>query len=129
MAATKIDRATIGGTPARAPAPGGGAPNDRTQRTRQPAENDSPALASIRLASGETAYVELSPEGRRRIADGRGATIQFVNSDVAERHRHDRGIIWMSLNRLMRLRAEEEARRTMHVRPEDAQRRGGGNAC
>ena len=76
---------------------------------RRPARDAAPALASIRLANGDTGYVELSPAGQRRLtALGAGAVTGFGNADVVERHRHPRGIKWMSLNRLMRLREEEE---------------------
>ena len=77
---------------------------------RRPARDAAPALASIRLANGDTGYVELSPEGQRRLsALGAEAVTGFDNADVVERHRHPRGIKWMSLNRLMRLREEEAA--------------------
>ena len=76
----------------------------------RPVSSPPPALASIRPASGETAYVELPPAGRRRLDEIRkGTVIEFDNADVVERHRHPRGIRWMSLNRLMRLRDEETA--------------------
>lgn len=103
--------------PPRPAARAGGPPTPGSERVPLPKEEqakhsasgrvESPALASIRLASGETGYVELSPEGRRRLAVAEGAIVQFSNRDVAERHRDDRGIRWMSLNRLMRLRQEE----------------------
>ena len=60
---------------------------------------EPPVLASTKLANGETVYVELSPEGQRRMSV-EGTIVQLSNSDVAERHRHDKGIKWMSLNRL-----------------------------
>ena len=66
---------------------------------------EPPVLASITLATGETAYVELSPEGQRRTSEG--TIVKLSNSDVAARHRDDNGIKWMSLNRLERLRATE----------------------
>ena len=56
-----------------------------------------PVLASTKLANGETVYVELSPEGQRKMGV-EGTIVQLSNSDVAERHRHDKGIKWMSLN-------------------------------
>ena len=65
-----------------------------------------PVLASTKLANGETVYVELSPEGQRKMGV-EGTIVQLSNSDVAERHRHDKGIKWMSLNRLERLRRTE----------------------
>ena len=69
-----------------------------------------PALASVRLANGETGYVELSPAGRQRLRElPEGTILQFANADVAERHRHPQGIEWMSLDRLLRLRDEEQA--------------------
>ena len=73
----------------------------------EPGRVESPAIASIRLASGDTAYVELSREGRRRLAAAEGTVVQLSDRDVAERHRDEKGIRWMSLNRLMRLRGEE----------------------
>ena len=103
-------------TPVRAGrSPDAGRRADATARGEQAEHSasgrvESPALASIRLASGETAYVELSPAGRRRLDDIRkGTVVEFDNADVVERHRHPRGIRWMSLNRLMRLRDEETA--------------------
>ena len=69
-----------------------------------------PALAFVRLANGETGYVELSPAGRQRLRElPEGTILQFANADVVERHRHPQGIEWMSLNRLLRLRDEEQA--------------------
>ena len=68
---------------------------------------EPPVLASTKLANGETVYVELSPEGQRRMSVEKGTIVQLFNSDVAERHRNDKGIKWMSLNRLERLRMEE----------------------
>ena len=82
----------------------------RPAEARRPARDRARVLASIRLANGDTGYVELSPAGQRRLsALGAGAVTGFDNADVVERHRHPRGIKWMSLNRLMRLREEETA--------------------
>lgn len=78
---------------------------DRAEHFMAP-DVEPPALASIKLANGETVYVELSPEGQRRMSV-EGTTVELSNSDVAERHRSDEGTIWMSLNRLQRLRRNE----------------------
>ena len=84
--------------------PGGTGPTEARPRDRDAA----PVLASMRLVDGRTGYVELSPKGRRRLQElGEGTVTGFDNADVVERHRHPRGIKWMSLNRLMRLREEE----------------------
>lgn len=80
-------------------------------RARSQGERRVPALAAIRLANGGTGYVELSPAGRHRLAGLEGEVLQLSNADVVERHRHPQGIRCMSLNRLMRLRAEERTRR------------------
>ena len=64
---------------------------------------EPPVLASMTLANGETVYVELSSEGQRRMREG--TTVELSNSDVAARHRDDNASVWMSLNRLERLRA------------------------
>ena len=70
----------------------------------------APVLASMSLVDGTTGYVELSPQGQLRFRRlGEGTVTGFDNADVVERHRHPRGIKWMSLNRLMRLREEEAA--------------------
>ena len=79
----------------------------RPARMRSRPESDAPALASIRLANGEVGYVELSPAGRCRLVASEGEVVQLSTVDVVERHRHAEGIKCMSLNRLMRLRAEE----------------------
>ena len=55
------------------------------------ANDEPPVLASMKLASGETVYVELSPEGQRRMRVEKGTIVQLFTSDVAERHRHDKG--------------------------------------
>ena len=80
-------------------------------RARSQAERPAPALAAIRLANGDTGYVELSPAGRHRLAGLEGEVLQLSNADVVERHRHPQGIRCMSLNRLMRRREEERTRR------------------
>ena len=61
----------------------------------------------MKLANGETVYVELSPEGLRRMRVEKGTIVQLFTSDVAERHRQDKGIKWMSPDRLERLRKAE----------------------
>ena len=66
-----------------------------------------PALAEAKMPNGETAYVELSLEGQRRLAAVVGTNAQILPCDVVARHRHEKGIKWMSLNRLMRLKTEE----------------------
>ncbi len=71
------------------------------------ANDEPPVLASMKLANGETVYVELSPEGLRGMRVEIGTIVQLFTSDVAERHRHDKGIKWMSLDRLERLRKAE----------------------
>ena len=73
------------------------------------ANDEPPVLASMKLANGETVYVELSPEGQRKMSV-LGTMVEIVNSDVAKRHRDDKGIKWMSLNRLERLRRAERRR-------------------
>ena len=60
------------------------------------------------MPNGETAYVELSLEGQRRLTTAAvGTNVQILPDDVIARHRHEKGIKWMSLNRLMRLKTEE----------------------
>ena len=72
---------------------------------------EPPVLASAKLANGETVYVELSPEGQRKMSVvAEGTMVQLANGDVAARHRDDKGIKWMSLNRLERLRRAEGRR-------------------
>ena len=66
-----------------------------------------PALAETKMPNGETAYVELSLEGQRRLTTAVGANVQILPDDVVARHRHEKGIKWMNLNRLMRLKTEE----------------------
>ena len=66
-----------------------------------------PALAETKMPNGETAYVELSLEGQRRLTTAVGTNVQILPDDVVARHRHEKGIKWMSLNRLMRLKTEE----------------------
>ena len=80
---------------------------DAPAQSGPPGSSDMP-LASIRLANGDTGFVELSAEGVRRLARSEGSVVRLSNEDVVERHRHASGIKCMSLNRLMRLR--EEAR-------------------
>lgn len=96
---------------------------DAPAQSGPPGRSDEPALASIRLANGDTGFVELSPEGVRRLAHGPGEVVRLSNEDVVERHRHARGIRWISLNRLMRLREEERETRPgagSNGRPEPA---------
>ena len=66
------------------------------------------ALAKQKMPNGETAYVELSLEGQRRLTTAAvGTNVQILPDDVVARHRHEKGIKWMNLNRLMRLQTEE----------------------
>ena len=66
------------------------------------------ALTKQKMPNGETAYVELSLEGQRRLTTAAvGTNVQILPDDVIARHRHEKGIKWMSLNRLMRLKTEE----------------------
>ena len=66
------------------------------------------ALAKQKMPNGETAYVELSLEGQRRLTTAAaGTNVQILPDDVIARHRDEKGIKWMSLNRLMRLKTEE----------------------
>ena len=66
------------------------------------------ALAKQKMPNGETAHVELSLEGQRRLTTAAvGTNVQILLDDVVARHRDEKGIKWMSLNRLMRLKTEE----------------------
>ena len=65
------------------------------------------ALAKAKMPNGETAYVELSLEGQRRLTTAVGTNVQILPDDVVARHRDEKDIKWMSLNRLMRLKTEE----------------------
>ena len=65
------------------------------------------ALTKAKMPNGETAYVELSLEGQRRLTTAVGTNVQILPDDVVARHRDEKDIKWMSLNRLMRLKTEE----------------------
>ena len=83
---------------------------DAPAQSGPPDSSDMP-LASVRLANGDTGFVELSPEGVRRLARSEGSVVRLSNEDVVQRHRHASGIKCMSLNRLMRLREESRESR------------------